>query len=403
MPRRAFSKRRSRDAAGPRRSGLVTALLLVSMPVLLGLLALVLNLGWLDGRRQQLQAASDAAALAGVRELMDPSVLYLNHQDPGSTAGRVAQAASASAQFAAANGVTLLLPPSGTPPASPFNFDVVVGWVDDPTSIGSPLAPWTGTNAVNTVLARSLRAQSRGDAVPLWLGSLFGISHADVAAAARATVDQRVYGFRPAGATPVPLVPLLVLLDPTSQGTTNFLGTQDNYAVDPVTGAVSAGTDGIPELTLYAGDAVPGAASLGLMSLTAAAPDIGTIAGQIVANLGPQDLQALGGQFSLATGGALPVTAAPAQGNDVLTSLQQALSTISGQRRIWPLGVATQTAGVTSYQVIGFAAGRVTNATFASATQLAVVVEPCLLWTTTALTAAGQPRNPWIGKLTLNH
>jgi hypothetical protein len=45
----------------------------------------------------------------------------------------------------------------------------------------------------------------------------------------------------------------------------------------------------------------------------------------------------------------------------------------------------------------------VANATFSSDTQLAVVVEPCLFWTSTALTVAGQPRNPWIGKLTLNH
>jgi hypothetical protein len=181
------------------------------------------------------------------------------------------------------------------------------------------------------------------------------------------------------------------------------VGTSDNYVVDPVTGAVTAGADGIPELTLYAGDAVPGAAGLNLISLSGAAPDIGTIAGQIRANLGPPDLQALGGQFSLATGGALPVTAAPAQGSAVLTQLQQALVTISGQRRIWPLGVATQTGGVTSYQVIGFAAGCVANATFSSDTQLAVVVEPCLFWTSTALTVAGQPQNPWIGKLTLNH
>jgi hypothetical protein len=94
-----------------------------------------------------------------------------------------------------------------------------------------------------------------------------------------------------------------------------------------------------------------------------------------------------------------PVIARPDP--SLLRALAQQFASIRGQRRIVPLGVVNgESAEPESCVVFDFAAVRVVDWR-ANEEEFIVTVQPCLLSTCTGLFRAGEPRNPWIGKLVL--
>src|SRR5207248_1729618 len=108
------------------------------------------------------------------------------------------------------------------------------------------------------------RSQMRGNPLTLWCGGLFGLSGADLAGRARATVDRRVYGFRPLLGTAAPVMPLVIELA-TWSGLNNQNGKQQNenqnqtistnadrFTVDLTRGLITEGSDGIAEIDLRA-------------------------------------------------------------------------------------------------------------------------------------------------------
>ena len=405
-----------------RRRGAVTLLVLFGLGILLGLVALAVNLTWLSCHQVRLRQACQSAALAGAVELMDPApldtpaaagsvaVATSPATDPA-TAARIVLAQRQAMAFAARNGVILPINPNNAA-ASDAGQDVIAGWVDDPSSPGSALKPWTGTEPVNTLFVRAVRRRSRGDAVTLWFGSLFGTVDAEPAAAARASVDQRVYGFRPAGHVRVPLVPLLAFSSirwPCSISGAEP-GAEDRYSVDPRTGGVRQDSDGIGEITLRIRCAA-GASATGLeegeenacwLSLAGATADSTLLTQQVAEGLAPSDLAALGGGFTLGADGGLLLAAAPAADCGQLVALRQVLLTIRGQKRIWPLGTFVASGEQRLCRVEGFAAGCVADCILETESCLAIVVQPCLLETCTAQVSTSRARNPWIGKLILS-
>lgn len=399
----------------------MTVLLLLGLAVFLAFAALALNLTWLSCQQVRLRQACQSAALAGAAELMDPApdvpltadavVETASGVVDPLTAARVASAQQQALSFAARNGAILQSSANGAPASDPGE-DLVAGWVDDPPTPGSDFKPWSGTEPVNSLLVRAVRRRSRGDAVTLWFGSLFGIADAEPAAAARASIDQRVYGFRPAGHVRVPLVPLLVFSGsrwPSSVPGAEA-GGEDSYWVDPRTGEVQPGADGIGEITLRTGlawvappgDQAAAQQNACWLCLTGDKANPGPLTQQVLQSLAAGDLVALGGQFALGDGGGLPLAAAPAAVAGQLAGLQQALLAIRGQKRIWPLGSLVAPADQGECRVEGFAAGCVVDCRQETESSLAVVVQPCTLRTCTALVGSGAARNPWIGKLILS-
>jgi len=326
--------------------------------------------------------------------------------DPGATpsdpaaADRVATAQQQAGVFFNANSDAVLRTTGPDP-------DVVAGWVDDPTLPGSVFTAWTGSGPVNTVLVRGVRRQSVGQAVALWFGGMFGIARAEPAAAARASIDQQVYGFRPDGPALVPLVPLLVdaqstwpLAVPAAQPPG-----QDAFSVDPRTGAVTAGPDGLAEITLRivgsSGYVPPGGASANWLSLAGTATDFGLLAQQAADGLAPADLAAWGGSFALGSDTALWTYGAATPNLAQTQDLQATLLAIRGQKRIFPIGTYFPSAGQPMGQVEGFVAGCVVDCQL-DQDAILLVVQACTVETSTALVAAGWGNNPWIGKVVLN-
>jgi hypothetical protein len=370
-------------------------MLLAALGVLVGALALALNLTWLSAQRLQLQQACEAASLAGAAELLDPGVTSSDV-----VAARVAEAQQQAAVFFNAN-TDAVLRTTGPDP------DVVAGWVDDPTQPGGVFTAWTGSGPVNSLQVRGVRRRSAGQAVALWFGSLFGIVDAEPAAAARASIDQQVYGFRPDGPALVPLVPLLV--DANITWPLAVFGAQppgqDQFSVDPRTGAVTVGPDGFAEITLritgVSGYPPVGGQNAYWLSLAGMATDFALLDQQVTDGLAPADLAAWGGSFALGSNATLWACAAPAPSLTQAQALQLSLLDIRGQKRIFPIGTYSTSAGQAMGRVQGFVAGYVVDCEL-DEDAMTLVVQTCTVETSTALVAAGWARNPWIGKVVLD-
>jgi hypothetical protein len=374
-------------------------IVLAAMVVLLGFLALALNLTWLSAQRLKLQQACEAAALAGAAELLDPGA-----GDSDSADAPVAAAQQQAGVFFNANSDAVLRTAGPDP-------DVVAGWVDDPTQPGGAFTAWTGSGPVNSLQVRGVRRRRAGQAVVLWFGRLFGIADAEPAAAARASIDQQVYGFRPDGPALVPLVPLLV--DANSTWPPAVCGAQppaqDAFSVDPRTGEVTAGPDGLAEITLRITGASGGGAASGSaggpganwLSLAGTATDFALLNQQITDGLAPCDLAAWDGSFALGSDRALWTYAAVPPNVAQAQALQATLLAIRGQKRIFPVGTYSTSASQAMGRVQGFVAGYVVDCEL-DEDAMTLVVQTCTVETSTALVAAGWASNPWIGKVVLD-
>jgi hypothetical protein len=376
------------------RRGVVALLVIVAAVAILAIGSLALNASWLSGHKLELRRACEAAALAGAAQLLDPAP---DAGDDEAAAARVAAATAQARAFFAANS-SAVLKTGGPDP------DVVAGWCADPTLPGQTLSAWTGAGPVNALFVRGVRRRSNGQAVGLLFGGLFSIHDAEPADAAVASMDQRVYGFRPVQFVTVPLVPLLAATT-TVQWPSSVPAAAgdlpDNHSIDPHTRTVSAGPDSVPEITLripLAGGSLAADRVTGGWLLLGGDADYTAIPRQITAGVNSDDLAGLGGELALSAGGSLDVPAALTPDASQATALQAALLASRGQPRVWPLG-SLSTGG--SCQVTGFAAGCVVDCTV-TADALEIVVQPCTIQTCTALLRSGTARNPWIGKLILN-
>jgi hypothetical protein len=383
----------------PRR-GAVAMLLPLVLTVLVGVGALALNLTWLSSHQTQLRQASEAAALAGAAQLLDPAPDATPSAPDPAAAARVAAATVQAKAFFAANSAATLQTTSGNP-------DIVAGWSDDPTVPHGLVTPWTGVGPVNALSVRGIRRRNLGQGVLLWFGGLLGHKDAEPAAAATASMDQRICGFRPVGVVNVPMVPLLVA--PTDQWPSSVPGTAtglpDHYAVAPRTGTVGAGPDGVAEIALHVavpGDSLPpGEANARWLALPAAPVDFASVGRQIAQGLSAGDLAAAGGELVLDPDDTVLSAADSAPNASETAALRTALLAIRGQKRIWPIGNLVTVGDETSCQVTGFVAGCVVDCTF-DGESLDIVVQACTIQTCTGVLRSGMARNPWIGKLILN-
>ena len=255
-----------------RRKGNVVVMVAVLIPVLLGMGAFAIDVGYIAFMRSQAQAGADAGALAATEELpCGPETLQ--------------QLAFRYASF-----------------NMPSNSNVQV--TAEPGSWGTgsvrfyppnTLSPPSGINAVRITIQRSNAG--------LFFGQFLGKSHADVFASATAAYDYRVSGFEVTPDTPYPcsLLPFVVERE---YWYTHIFGEDrmDLWTYDEDSGEVSGGGDGTPEINLYPNaidDNPSGAGNFGTVdigTLNNATPDIDR---QIIEGPNATDLSPYGGRLEL--------------------------------------------------------------------------------------------------------
>ena len=175
------------NRAASRRRAAVGVFVVVALPVLLGMAALTVDVGYLYLVRQELQMSADAGAVAGVWSLYDEN----GNED-------LDAAQSSASNYAAMNSAA---------GAAQIEF----GWIQDPFDPASPFIPVT-VGAINSIQVTSRRESSTGNPVSMFFASIFGVNESDVSARA-------VTAFSPVSAldgVPVALrAPTFAPVDPT--------------------------------------------------------------------------------------------------------------------------------------------------------------------------------------------
>jgi hypothetical protein len=252
----------------------------------------------------------------------------------------------------------------------------------------------------NSLTVQCPFTEARGNPLTRVFGRIFNRDSRDVVIESTAVLDQRVCGVCPTGErdSRVQMLPLIV--DPRSwvkqacQGRVQVRvrvhgkETGNGCMLTLVPSGPSANGSGPP--ANGSGPPFPGGSAEAFGAPLHAA--------QVAPGLSAADLSALGGEFSL-RGGALDVRAAPASAA-ALVRVAQSLGGLNvNDVLVVPLGEQTSP---TSRRITALAAGVVLKADYNGTQQeLAVEVAPALLTTAAALVDAGEPINPYIGKLYL--
>jgi hypothetical protein len=216
----------------------------VLLVVLLGFLAMTVDLGRTAVVRTQLQNAADAAAMAGASALGTDNLIV---STPVQSAD-VAAARSRARTFAQANGYDLN--DSKSVVLDPLN-DVTVGTLTTPGDLSQALS--TSGTPFNTVRVQTYVDADHGGLLGFLFAPVLGLKTTSVQATATASVQlyavesvqalQNVYG---------PILPISMSYTDWQQMVNKQTG-RDNYTFNPATGLVVPGPDGLQEQQLYPG------------------------------------------------------------------------------------------------------------------------------------------------------
>lgn len=325
------------------------------MTVVFGIAAMAVDLGTLYSAQAEMQRAADAAALTGAWELMSEERLF-----GGAAMDDIfLDAASQAAAMAATNIVYGLAPVLDT------NEDVDVGhWSfsggDGSLHYGDP----SRFNAVAVVLQRNA---DRGGSIALSFARLMGIDSSDLTARATAAALDGVVGFEiGSNGQNVQLLPYALHVDVWNNYISGYYSHGDDYSYDPDTGAVTSGSDGIPELNIF-----PGAGTHQLPPGNFGTVDIGSpnnstadLRRQILYGINEYDLSFFGGRLVLGDDGTLNLNG----DTGISAGVKDDLESIKGQPRSIPLFREVSGPGNNAnFVVVGFAGVRIVNVRFTGA------------------------------------
>jgi len=376
----------SSQARGPRRRGVTTAGMVVGMTMMLGFVALSVDLSVIMLYEVETRAASDAAVLAGVGELWDRTLLPEHLRDielpnNGPAESYVEQqvrlSQSESRRFIALNHVC----------------GNVLDLRDEDILFST-------LGHENALTIRCPQTSGRGNPVTRIVGKSLGLHSADLLVESQAVMDHRVYGFSPGTGARIPVVPIVIDYD-------SWYAQVNLASLVVLEMKVSPDVSGNAKLCALTplGDLTATASQIGSQHDTGSESyfTMQRLCQQIEIGVAQQDLSAFPSQ-SLAlddspAGGKLDLPLADVAGTNVLAQAGNALLAIEGQTRVWLVGSdLTGASGATlAARVESFVAAKVVHCSLEDET-LRVILAPSLLNSSSALVRSGQPRNPWVAK-----
>jgi Flp pilus assembly protein TadG len=361
----------SRGYLPARRRGAILVLAALMMVVLLGFVALAVDIGVLAGARAQLKTVADSAALAGVRELADDSRL-------GSTLSKVATLAQAASTRAIAFGqANSVLNQS----AVVLTGDVKVGVKTLPNPTDSIFAVSTGLNT-NSVQVTATRDGSHAGIVPAFFGRIFNAQGWSPSVVSTATVEIfQIKGFNTTSNQNAGIMPFA--LDKTVWDQLN-IQKADSYSYSPSNGTVSNGPDGVYEVNMYPLGSGPG--NFGTIDIGSNNNGTSTVGDQISSGVTSAQMQA---EF----GGSTATLPHWFGGNTgVSGGLKDNLNGIIGQPRAVLLYTATNggSGNNLQYQATSWAAVLIVNVDM-TGNPKTVTIQPAFLTDPTVIPDYGNP------------
>lgn len=312
------------------RRGAILVLAAALMIVLLALTAFCVDLGYLCVTKTQMKNASDASALAAAIELTDG--LGMAPSVSESTAVSKANSAATSIAALQRNGdqASTLISASR---------DLKYGKMEWNPATNKWVKTWNSTpyNLVEVTIHRDQtpdpKDPSADSRLPLLFAPALGYKDAGLTAVADAALFPGVGVRVAAGSTLTAGILPITLDDPT--WTALLAGTGvDNYHYDPSTGAVTAGPDGVLEVSLYpTGTGSPG--NRGTVNIGTTNNSTANLQRQIQFGMNAIDLAPYGGSLRTDSG---PLTLAGNPG--ISAAIKSSLNTVIGKPRLIPIFTA---------------------------------------------------------------
>lgn len=377
-----------------RRRGNAAAITLISIPVLLGCAALVIDTGNLYNVRSELQRSADAAALAGAWELLHDSRISQESE----TWDGIYQAREKAADYAARNPIQGQAPEVDLNEGNVTNGDILIGYLSNPDNLNQPL------DISNSAYFNSIRVAVRRDAIrngPIdtFFANIFGISSVNAGASATAIIRDGVDGFRiPQGReVNAQLLPYTLKDTVWEELMARTWTVGDNYSYDSETGMVTPGPDGILELNLFPGagaDQLP-PGNFGTVNIGTSNNSTAIVTRQILHGITENDLAFHGGELTLGTDEAPLILG----GNTGISAAVKApFEQIKGQTRIIPLFSSVQGPGNNAeFTIVGFAGIRIMNVKLTGAmNNKAIVIQPAVVADQTAISRPGSSQSYYV-------
>lgn len=375
------------------RRAAVTVHVAVGMTMLCGVTALAVDIGMLYVAKSELQASSDAAALAGAWGLLDEDRLKAS---PGMSYV-VAEARGSAAEFAFKNAVRQVNPVLDLNSANAIDGDIVFGRIDDPTNSSSPFAvsSYASANAVQITVHRD---EVRNGPVGLFFARVFGQDFASLKGQATAAFADGIIGFEiPAGSgETADLLPFALHVNVWQQYLAGTKNVGDSFSYDSETKTVSAGSDGVAELNLYpgagSGQLSPG--NFGTVDIGSANNSTADITRQILYGVNAEDLSYFGGKLELNSEGFVNLN-----GDTGLSAgVKDDLEAIKGQPRTIPLFDQQSGPGNNAtFRVVGFAGIRIVHVKLTgSMSSKKVLIQPAICVDPTAISDPGSNASTYV-------
>lgn len=307
-------KRSWRRASRESRQGAVVVLTAFLLIVLLGVLALALDVGYVLVARTDLQRTADSSAMAAAWELIDLGA------PGGSTdsAAVIANCRNVAQQYASLNPVCRTAPGIQNNAANDPNGDVVVGYLSnpsDPTVVMSFLDP----DSFNAVKVRVRRDTTLNGEVPLFFARILGINSTAAHAEATAAILKEVRGFKaPSDGGTIGLLPFA--LDIQTWDDMQNGGGADDWTWDAGSEQFVAGPDGVREVNLYPQDTGSGG-NRGTVDIGHEGNSTDDLARQILDGVNAEDLAYHGGELQLDSSNELFLNGDPGMSFSVKTQL----------------------------------------------------------------------------------
>ncbi len=309
------------------RRGVILPLSAFLLVIMVGLVALAVDVGYLQVARTQLQQSADAAALAAASELVD-------NESFGAVADltdEISSARALAAQYAGANKICSDAPSIDQNNGNSTSGDVVVGYLQDPSDRSQNLDV-SDLNQANAVQVRVRRTQSSNGEVDLFFARIWGANSQALSATSTAAMLKNFGGFKaPADGSNLGILPFAI--DEQTWMAMLAGGGTDQWAWNDADSSVGHGHDGIPEVNLYPqGTGSPG--NRGTVDIGSGNNSTHDIARQIVHGVNSTDLAQLpNGQLALNENGVLHLSG----DTGISAGVKDELASIIGKTRVIPV------------------------------------------------------------------
>ena len=228
------------------------------------------------------------------------------------------------------------------------------------------------------------RSESKGGLVPAFFARVFGSTGSPVSRTAVATaLNYTIGGFR-AGDGNADLLPIVLDIDTYSKMIDSSYSTTDQYAYDPDTGTVSAGSDGVEESKLYpVKNGLPG--NWGTVKIGVSNNSTSTLGAQIRYGVTPEQLSTYSGGILQLDANASPPSVQLGGNPGISAGIKDDLAAIIGEPRTIPIYDQSGGNGNNAwYRIVAFAPVRVLDVSFKGNPKY-VIVQPALVKDPTAI------------------